>query len=292
MRHTFFTPLFASALGAAGRALVLALLLTLSAGMAFHAQAAEKRKIIVGVRNNYAGLAFMDEKNNFTGLEAEALKRIFQDLPQYEFEWRYLEQRALFPSLMANKVDIIQGNLRRNTGREQNAIRTRVAHFWSPYVIIVPATNTTIHGLKDLEGKKVVQNRNSAQAGILQTYIKETGSTIDLVFSAEQVAMLANGLADAYIGPIFLLPHYNKSFGDFKVKWVGEPVGGPEGTPDNDPNVYFWFRPEDAELRDQVSAAVEKLRKDGSLSAWSRQFFDGNDYPSRINAKTEKELTR
>ncbi|WP_413729994.1 transporter substrate-binding domain-containing protein [Sodalis sp. RH22] len=249
------------------------------------------RDIIVGARNGFQGVAYVDENGNYTGLEAEVLKRVFKELPQYKFEIRYLEQRSLFPSLLTNKVDMVQGNLRRNEVREKNAIRTRVAHNWTPYVITVPQANTQIHSLADLEGKRIAQNKNSGQAGIMEQYIKSHNANIEIVYSPEMLTLLADGQVDAVISPVFNVPQFNAVHKNYKLKYVGEPVGGVAGTPDNDPNAYFWFRPDDKQLRDDVSAVIAQLRADGTLSRLSRQFLS-EDYPARIDLQAEKNLTQ
>jgi L-cystine transport system substrate-binding protein len=256
-----------------------------------HVVAAEKRKIIVGARDQATGTAFKDENGRFTGLEGEALQQIFLLLPQYEFELKFLPQSALFPSLNTRKVDMVQGNLRRSKEREANAIRTRVANNWFPYQLVVPETNTTIHSLKDLEGKRVVQNKNSGQANIWEEYIKENNANIEIVYSPEFVSMLSAGHADAMLMAPLLMDNLNKAHKDFKLKAVTGTIGGPKGSLNNDPNTYFWFRPEDTQLRDDVSAALAKLRADGTLSKISIQ-FTGIDYISQIDVEAEKNLTR
>ncbi|MDR2625927.1 MAG: transporter substrate-binding domain-containing protein [Zoogloeaceae bacterium] len=257
-----------------------------------NADAAERRTVLIGARNDGRGTAFVDENGRFTGLEGETLQLIITALPQYDFELRYLPQRSLFPSLISNKVDMVHGNLRRTEEREQQAIRTRVANNWWPYILVVPESNTDIQSLKDLEGKRVVQNQNSGQALLLEKYIRNNKANIELVYSQEFVAMLADKHADATFMSPFTLNTLSDTYKNFKLKMIDDAIlTGPKGTPDGDTNTYFWFRPEDTQLRDDVSAVLEKLRADGSLSKISVK-FTGIDYPSKIDTEAEKELKR
>jgi ABC-type amino acid transport substrate-binding protein len=254
--------------------------------------AEEKRKIIIGARDDPKGSAFVDENGRFTGLEGEAVQLVVEALPQYEFEFLFLPQKALFPSLITKKVDFVHGNLRRTQEREEQAIRTKVANNWWPYLLAVPATNNDIHTIKDLEGKRLVQNQNSGQALLAEKYIRENNADIELVYSPEFVAMLADGHADATFMSPFTLIALNETHPNFQVKIVDKtPLGGPKGTPDGDPNTYFWFRPEDTKLRDEVSEVIAKLRADGTLKANSLRFC-GVDYAAEIDLEAEKDLTR
>lgn len=263
------------------------LLLTATLFIPLLGNAAEKREVIVGVRNDEAAVSYLDKEGNYTGFEGETLKKIFALLPQYDFKLQYVVQSNLFPSLTANKVDVVQGNLRRTEARENTGIRTRVAYNWMPYVLVVPVDNTTIHSLADLSGKRVNQTRGSGQARILENYIKEHQANIELIYSSDYLNLLVGGHVDAFLLPIFDVSTINANF-EFKVKAV-DTVNGAAGTPESDPNVYYWFRPGDTQLRDDFSQAIATLRADGSLSNLSLQFFKV-DYPSSIDKETEKNL--
>ncbi len=56
---------------------------------------------------------------------------------------------------------------------------------------------------------------------------------------------------------------------------------------ESDSNCYFWFRPDDTQLRDDVSTALLKLREDGTLSQLSEEWL-GVDYASQIDASSEE----
>jgi ABC-type amino acid transport substrate-binding protein len=273
----------------------IALALALAVGLALGASAAEaqsKRKIVIGARDDGRGTGFRDESGRFTGLEGEVLTLITEAMPQYEFEFLFLPQRSLFPSLITRKVDIVHGNLRRTVEREEQAIRTRWANNWWPYVLTVPATDTATQSLKDLEGKRLVQNQNSGQALLAEQYIRENKADIELVYSPEHVTMLADGHADGSFMSPFTFEANNNIYPDFKLRMIdGVELSGPAGTPDGDPNAYFWFRAEDEKLRDEVSEVVKKLRDDGVISRISLR-FTGVDYPARIDTEAEKNLHR
>jgi polar amino acid transport system substrate-binding protein len=227
-----------------------------------------------------------------TGVEGEVITLVTEALPQYDFEFLLIPQRSLFPSLVTRKVDLILGNLRRAAEREDSAIRTRWANNWWPYVLTVPASDTTIYTMKDMEGKRLVQNQNSGNALLAEQYIRETGANIEIVYSPEFVTMMADGHADATFMSPFSLASYNKLYPNFQLRMNdGVELTGPKGTPDGDPNTYFWFRPEDKLLRDEVSEVIKKMRDDGTISRISVRFA-GVDYPARIDTEAEKDLAR
>jgi ABC-type amino acid transport substrate-binding protein len=252
------------------------------------ADADDVRKILVGAPDGGYPLYFTNDKGRFTGFDVEVLRKIDELLPQYEFVFKPTEFKALFPGLEAEKLDIISGNLNRTPERDAKFLHTAKAYSSSGHRFLVAEKNDTIHSLADLEGKKLGVSEGSLQAGIIERYIKKNNSKIQLVYTFDYAQFLATGRVDAIISPEVKIQALNKQFENFKVKAIGETIEDllrKEGK-DVDPNVYFWFSKKEEKLRDDVSAAIWKLRENGTLSALSKEWYS-DDYPANIDPSKE-----
>jgi L-cystine transport system substrate-binding protein len=192
-------------------------------------------------------------------------------------------------SLDAGKVDIVSGNLRRSDEREANYIHTYRAYNYTPYVITVLDGVNDIQSIDDLAGKKVGIGQGSLQATILEHYIEETGLKIDVVYTKDMPNDLIAKRIDAGIGPLFSIESYNSSFENVKFKSVGSPVVSKEGN-GSDNNAYFWLGKGNEELRDAVSEAIYKLRKEGKLSELITQFYSTDHTQSIDESKEEEQI--
>jgi L-cystine transport system substrate-binding protein len=266
----------------------VAVLFSAGINLTNEANAADVRKVIVAAPDGGYPLYFTDDKGVFTGFDVEVLRKIDELLPEYEFVFKPTEFKALFPGLEAEKLDIITGNLNRTAERDAKFLHTTKAYSASGHRFLVAEKNNSVHSLADLEGKKLGVSEGSLQAGIIERYIKQNNSKIQIVYTFDYAQFLATGRVDAIISPEVKIQALNKQFENFKVKPIGEPLEDllrKEGK-DVDPNVYFWFSKKEEKLKNDVSAAIWKLRQDGTLSALSKQWY-GDDYPANIDPSKE-----
>lgn len=250
----------------------------------------DAKVIEVGVVSGGDKTSFIDDKGNLTGYEVEVLKKIDEELPQYEFHFNPVEGSVLFSSLDAKKFDLISGNFRRSDAREASYFHTYRAFISTPYRIIVFEDNTDINSIKDLEGKRAGTGEGSLMADILNAYVKENNSTIEVVYSTDLVNDLVAGRIDAIIFPGRQVDLYNKSYDNLKFKAVGEPVVGSDGCM-KDSNAYFYMRKDDegAQLRNDVSEVLYKLRQEGYLKELSLKWY-GTDLTEGIDEESEQEV--
>ena len=246
--------------------------------------------INVGVITAGDKTSFVDDKGKLTGYEIELMRKIDEELPQYKFNFVQLEGPTLFSSLDAKKVDFISGNFRRSDAREEKYYHTYRAYISTPYNIIVFDDNTTINSLEDLEGKKVGTGEGSLMADILNAYIKDNNSTIEIVYSTDLVADLSAGRIDAIVMPGRQLDIYNEKYEGLKFKIVGDPVRGKDGCM-KDSNAYWYVRKDDESiaLRDALSEALYKLRQEGVLTELSNEWY-GKDLTAGIDEECEEEV--
>ena len=280
----------ALALGLAGAVLLTSLA---ACGKKKEATVADGEKVTtlnIGVVSGGDRTSFFDDKGNLTGYEIELMKKVDEELPQYKFNFVPLEGPTLFSSLDAKKVDFVSGNFRRSDAREAKYYHTYRAYISTPYNIIVFDDNKDINGIEDLEGKKVGTGEGSLMADILNAYIKDNNSTIEIVYSTDLVADLSAGRIEAIVMPGRQLDIYNEKYDGLKFKIVGDPVIGKDGCM-KDSNAYWYVRKDEegAAIRDALSEALYKLRQEGVLTELSNEWY-GKDLTAGIDEECEEEV--
>ena len=250
--------------------------------------ASDVKTVRVGTMNVSERTSFIDDNGDLTGFEIELLKLIDEKLPDYQFEFVQLDGPALFSSLDAGKVDMVNANFRRSDAREANYIHTYRAYTYTPYRIVVPEENTEIQSIEDLAGKKVGIGEGSLMATIMEAYVKETGAAIELVYVTDNVSDLLSGRIDATVVPQRTVDAWNDSYQDVSFKAVGDPVVGKDGCM-KDSNAYWWFAKGSEELRNVISDALYELREEGKVSELALKWY-GIDYPAQIDLECEQEV--
>ncbi len=75
------------------------------------------KKILVGTGSTYKNVCFLDEKGNLTGYEVEVLKKIDEQLPQYDFEFKIFDFKTILVSLETGKIDLAAHQYESNPDR-------------------------------------------------------------------------------------------------------------------------------------------------------------------------------
>lgn len=250
----------------------------------------DAKVINIGISSTSSKNHFFEEDGTETGFEYELIKALDKELPQYKINIVTEEFASLFVSLDSGVVDAVFGNLRRSEKRDESYIHTYRAYNYSPYRILVESNNSDINSIDDLDGKNLGISQGSLQATILEQYQKDHGITINYVYTKDYTNDLVAGRIDAFIAPEFDLEKYNQSFEDIKFKIVGEEVSGESGAI-SDANTYVYLAEGSETLRDDLSAAIYKLRESGELEKLNTKFY-GESFTARINTEKEDEYIK
>jgi L-cystine transport system substrate-binding protein len=235
------------------------------------------KKIIVGTGHAYEPYCYLDENGNLAGYEYEVLKAVNELLPQYEFTYETFDFANILLSLDSGKIDIGAHQYAKNAEREKKYLFADESYMTYKIYITVPAGNTTIHSLDDLQGKKVMTPTGSLKAYLFESYNKDHPdhpiilSYVSDNTDEEVVAGLQNGVWDATALTQRDAAKLNKAFGSGVeiLKQVGAPISSS--------HTYFVFNKDNEQLKQDIDGALKQLKESGRLAEISRKVL-GNDY--------------
>jgi L-cystine transport system substrate-binding protein len=268
-----FRKTFALALSAV---LVLSTGLTTGCGSSASASNNGVKQIVVGTGNGYSPYCYLDDNGNLAGYEYEVLKAVDELLPQYEFTYQTSDFNNVAISLDAGKIDIAAHQYEYNDERASKYLFGTEAYTTYVTYLAVPATNTTIHSLDDLQGKTVFTgSKGSNSTYIVENYNEKHKDNpvkiqnADSVTSEEYVQSLLSGKWDAGIITKRDVDKDNKAYGSVAIKVTGDPI--------QTSSTYFMFAKGNTELQQAVDGALKQLKESGKLAQISIAVI-GGDY--------------
>jgi len=255
------------------------------------AQAVEKspeaETVEVVVNANGFPFSFVDDNNNITGYDGELLKIIDQKLTNYKFHFNAVSRDAMIVGLSTGAYTLAADHFYLTKERAAQYAYSGQPSGISDLRLIVRNNENDIHTLGDLaSGKKklVPIHTSDARYTVIDNYNKKhPGQQINLQPNGEQSAAdifkaVASGEYDAAIYPIGALLALNKAL-HLNLK-ASESVG-------LFPNVYLYKKNADPKLIKAIDNELAALKKDGTLAALSRKWYDEDVYglPGAENVK-------
>lgn len=246
------------------------------------AASVKAKKIIVGTGSTYKNVCFLNEKNELTGFEVEALKKVDELLPQYEFEFKILDFSAILPALETGKIDLAAHQFESNNERRSKYDFAAEGVTKYDQRLVVKDTRNDIKSLDDLAnagGTIQVGSATSNTTYLIEQWNREHGNKLKTVLSPGDTTLtlqsLDTGKIDAFLTIERSFDDYKKTY-NAKIKIVGDPV--------NYSNSYYLYRKNDADsakLKKDVDEAVAKLKDDGTLKKLSEQWLGGDYIPEK-----------
>ncbi|GHV50430.1 cysteine ABC transporter substrate-binding protein [Deltaproteobacteria bacterium] len=253
---------------------IVAAFLLINISMAF---AAEKL-VQVGTQADNVGTSYINEKGVLTGFEVEVLREIDQRLPDYAFEYKTMDFATLFIALGSKKLDLITSNIQWSAEREKKYLFTKETFYSTPYKLVVKESENSIKSFRDLTGKKVGLLGTGLQAKVFADYVERGKLEVEVVpgkSNTELVSLLFADRVDALVLPEHQAVVFKK-YRDRALKTVGKGLI-PLNLTVSEVGAHFLTGKEDVALRDRLDWALQSLRKDGTLSRLSIEWF-GQDF--------------
>lgn len=227
-------------------------------------EAKDWKNIRVGVDAPYPPFEYKAPDGTLTGFEVELGNEVCKEITGKECEWVIQAWDGIIPGLLARKYDMIFSSMSINEERQKRVLFSE-PYYTTPSAFFAPGAFDPAAS----KGKRVGVQR----ATIQDTYVTEFLTDAEVVrytTADDMVVDLKGGRLDAMFvdAPVGL----EMLGGDTSVKQVGDFVKEPvrifgEG-------VGAAFRQRDTDLEDKVSAALEKLKNDGTYDAIMNKYFD------------------
>ncbi|MCL6600715.1 MAG: transporter substrate-binding domain-containing protein [Alicyclobacillus macrosporangiidus] len=220
-----------------------------------------QRTLEVGTDATFPPFEFTDAAGQKMGFDIDLVNDITKQIGIPKVDFKQVPFAELVPDLTANHIDMAASAIYITPEREK-VVDFSTTYFPGGLTILVKDSNQTIHGPKDLAGKRVAvqvgtksvnwlkQNVPSAQLVVVQTN--------DQMFNSIQT-----GQADAVVTGYPAARYYIQKHGGAKTV-------GPLLTKEE---YGFAFRKSDKDLLNAVNTALDALQKDGTIKQLEIKWF-------------------
>ena len=224
-----------------------------------------KKKIVIGLDDNFPPMGFKDEKNNIVGFDIDMAKEAAKRLG-IEVEFKGIDWSSKEAELNSKRIDALWNGMNITEERKKNVL------FSDPYMeskqLIFVMANSPIKSAADLNGKVVGVQQSSIGEEVVTKDEKLKATLKDFKKYPDCVAAfmdLKTGRLDAVVTDEILGRYYmSKEAGTYIA--VEQPLG--------EVGVYgVGFRKDDKELRDKVQNVLNEMKKDGTSAKISQKWF-------------------
>lgn len=224
-----------------------------------------KKKIVIGLDDNFPPMGFKDEKNNIVGFDIDMAKEAAKRLG-IEVEFKGIDWSSKEAELNSKRIDALWNGMNITEERKKNVL------FSDPYMeskqLIFVLANSPIKSAADLKGKVVGVQQSSIGEEVVNKDEKLKATLKDFKKYPDCVAAfmdLKTGRLDAVVTDEILGRYYmSKEAGAYIA--IEQPLG--------EVGVYgVGFRKDDKELRDKVQNVLNEMKKDGTSAKISQKWF-------------------
>lgn len=222
--------------------------------------------IRVGVDAPYPPFEYRSPDGELTGFEIELGNEVCQIVSGNDCEWVVQAWDGIIPGLLARKYDMIFSSMSINEERQKRVLFSD-PYYTTPSAFFAPDGNGFNPDSSD--GNRVGVQR----ATIQDTYVTEFLTDAEVVrytTADDMIVDLQGGRLDAMFidAPVGI----EMLEGNDEISQVGEFVKEP--TRIFGEGVGAAFRKRDTALEEQVSAALEQLKNDGTYDTIMQKYFD------------------
>lgn len=238
-------------------------------------EASNGEKVVkVGTMGVYEPFSFEDKNGKLTGYDIEVLRAIDPLIDSVKFEYIASPWDTLFVGLDSDRFQLLANEITSNPERVARYTLTKNSYFKDMSQPIVLSSNKTINSLKDLEGKKVGITVGDSHAIALEKYNSENGNKIKIEYYETDINTilqdLLNGRIDATINNPIMAKEKAK-VQNIDIRTINESII-------ESPSLFIAKKDKEGKkLIADIDKALETIKKDGTLSKLSKEWF-GQDY--------------
>ena len=219
---------------------------------------------------------FVDENDEVTGYDAEVLKAVFDQLPQYDLQIEVTDFNSIFAGLTSGKYKIGFNSFTYNEQRAESYLYS-FPYDLNAYVFVQKEGETPITSFAEAAGKTIEAGAGGAiTTGIEKWNEDHPEEAISLQYTeADTTTILqhvADGITDFAVMDPAMFKVYTEEF-DF----------GPLQATDLDEesvlfistnlNAYFLLPLDEEGLREEIDEVIKTLHDDGTLTELTTKWF-------------------
>lgn len=229
-------------------------------------EAKEWDTIRAGVDSPYPPFEYKDPDGTLTGFEIELGNEVCQEITGKDCDWVIQAWDGIIPGLLARKYDMIFSSMSINDKRKKRVLFSE-PYYTTPSAFFAPDGS-------GFDPDNAAGTRIGVQRATIQdTYVTEflpDAEVVRYTTADNMVVDLKGERLDAMFidGPVGVQMLEGKS----GISQVGDYVKEPKRIFGE--GVGAAFRKRDKELEDKVSAALEKLKNDGTYDTIMEKYFD------------------
>jgi polar amino acid transport system substrate-binding protein len=225
---------------------------------------ADKKKIVIGLDDNFPPMGFRDDKNQIVGFDVDMAKEAAKRLGM-EVEFKPIDWNSKEAELNGKRVDVLWNGLTITEKRKENIA------FSKPYMenhqIIVVNVNSAVKTKADLAGKVVGTQDGSSSVEAIEAEPNALKSFKELKKYGDNVAALMDlkaGRVEAVVVDEVVGRYYiAKKPGEYVV--LSDHFGAEE--------YGVGLRKDDKALLEKLQKALDEMKKDGTSAAISQKWF-------------------
>ena len=225
-------------------------------------QIQESGLLKVGVEGTYPPYTYHDEDGELTGFDVEVAKAIADKLG-VEADFTESAWDSLLAGIDSGRLDTVI-NAVSITDERSEKYDFAGPYFYITQQIVVSKDNDDIVDMDSLNGKKMANTATTAYLDILE----DAGASLVQINTADEaVALISSGRADFTTFNSVVFNEYLQQHPDanLKVAFVIPNVVDEYGVP---------VKKGETALYDAIQSAIDELKKDGTLSQLSMDYFD------------------
>lgn len=234
-------------------------------------QIQESGLLKVGVEGTYPPYTYHDEDGELTGFDVEVAKAIADKLG-VEADFTESAWDSLLAGIDSGRLDTVI-NAVSITDERSEKYDFAGPYFYITQQIVVSKDNDDIVDMDSLNGKKMANTATTAYLDILE----DAGASLVQINTADEaVALISSGRADFTTFNSVVFNEYLQQHPDanLKVAFVIPNVVDEYGVP---------VKKGETALYDAIQSAIDELKKDGTLSQLSMDYFD-TDFTQETDA--------
>ena len=240
--------------------LIAMLAVTLLAGCG----TADRKKVVVGLDDNFPPMGFRDDKNNIVGFDIDMAKEATKRMG-VEVEFKPIDWNSKEAELSGKRIDVLWNGLTITEKRKQNILFTNA--YMENKQIIVVAANSPLKTKANLAGKVIGVQDGSSSIEAIEKETAVAKSFKELKKYPDNVAALMDlkaGRIDALVVDEIVGRYYiSKKANEYAV--MSENFGSEE--------YGVGMRKDDKDLQTKLQKALDEMKKDGTSAKISQKWF-------------------